>query len=145
MKTMRKPRSFNSEAQLVNKLTNKLREEGFVVRTEVSNMGQSADVVARRGKWVTIIEVKWRDWQRALIQCKAHELVADFICIAIASVSVPELFTEQAKLLGYGILHYSESTKQFEWVLKPRMNKGVWPPQRKYWSHSARRIAQHAD
>jgi hypothetical protein len=135
---------ISSEADLVVKLTEKLRAEGFVVRTEVSNMGQSADVVAMRGKWVTVIEVKWRNWQRAVAQCRAHELIADFICIAIASVSVPSSLIEQAMISGYGILHYSQVTGEFEWVLRPRVNRDVWAPQRKYWAQSVRRMA-HGD
>jgi len=58
-----------SEHELVATLVSKLKREGFRVMTEVSNMGQSADIVAIKGRWVTLIEVKDRNWYRAIQQC----------------------------------------------------------------------------
>ena len=129
-----------SEQELVSKLVKKLKRDGFRVRTEVSNMGQSADIVATRGKWVTLIEVKTRNWNRAIQQCLAHEQVADFICIAIASVTVPERLTDLAKAMGYGILHYHSEQEDFIWIMKPRLNRQVWAPQRRYWAKGQRRV-----
>jgi hypothetical protein len=129
-----------SESELVSKLVKKLKREGFRVRTEVSNMGQSADIVATRGKWVTLVEVKTRNWSRAMEQCQGHQQIADFICIAIASVSVPNRLAELAKEAGYGLLHYRPDEEDFDWVVKPRRNTQVWLPQRKYWAKGRRRI-----
>src|SRR5205809_5829693 len=103
-----------SESELVAKLVKKLKREGFRVRTEVSNMGQSADIVATRGKWVTLVEVKTRNWSRAVEQCEAHQSIADFICIAIASVSVPDRLAELSEEAGYGLLHYRQDSEDFE-------------------------------
>jgi Holliday junction resolvase len=129
-----------SEAELVSKLVKKLKREGFRVKTEVSNMGQSADIVATRGKWVTLIEVKVRNWNRAIAQCQAHEQIADYICIAVASASVPRRLRERASGAGYGILHYSRDQQDFVWIVRPRLNGQVWPPQRRYWAKARRRI-----
>lgn len=128
-----------SEFELVAKLVKKLRREGFRVMTEVSNMGQSADVVACRGRWVTLIEVKRSNWSRAMEQCRAHEQVADYICIAIASASIPSKLEQEAVESGYGLLHYRLNGR-FEWIVKPRRNKRVWRPQRRHWSKARRRI-----
>ncbi len=129
-----------SESELVCKLVKKLKREGFRVRTEVSNMGQSADIVATRGKWVTLVEVKTRDWSRAIEQCQAHVQIADFICIAIGSVSVPYGLAEAARSTGYGVLHYCRAEEEFDWVVRPRRNKQVWLPQRRYWAKARRRV-----
>jgi Holliday junction resolvase len=129
-----------SELELVVKLVRKLRREGFRVMTEVSNMGQSADIVATRGKWVTLIEVKRNNWSRALQQCRAHEQIADFICIAIASASIPSKLEQQAVEAGYGLLHYRRLNGKFEWIVRPRRNKDVWRPQRRHWSKARRRL-----
>ena len=130
-----------SEYELVSKLMKKLKGEGFRVMTEVSNMGQSADIVATRGKWVTVIEVKKQNWNRAIQQCEAHKQIADYICIAVASVSVPTRLAELAMGAGFGLLHYRRDEDEFEWVLKPQMNKQVWRPQRKYWARARRRMS----
>jgi len=129
-----------SESELVTKLIKKLKSEGFRVRTEVSNMGQSVDIVATRGKWVTLIEVKTRNWSRAIEQCQAHEQVADYICIAIASASVSERLADRAKEMGYGVLHYCHDDDEFVWIVRPRLNKQVWMPQRRYWAKAQRRL-----
>jgi len=129
-----------SESELVSRLIKKLKSDGFRVRTEVSNMGQSADIVATRGKWVTLIEVKTRNWNRAVQQCQAHEQIADYICIAIASNTVPERLIDLAMATGYGVLHYRREYEDFVWVVKPRLNKQVWPPQRRYWAKAHRGI-----
>jgi hypothetical protein len=93
--------------------------------------------VATRGKWVTFVEVKTRNWNRAVEQCRAHQQIADYICIAIASVSVPVRLAEAARLNGYGVLHYRRDEDDFHWIIRPRRNKGVWPPQRRYWAKAA--------
>jgi hypothetical protein len=129
-----------SESELVSRLIRKLKREGFRVRTEVSNMGQSADIVATRGKWVTLIEVKTRNWSRALEQCEAHRQIADFICIAVASVSVSPGLIEAARVNGYGILHYRPDHDEFDWVVRPQRNKEVWLPQRRYWAKARLRV-----
>lgn len=129
-----------SEFELVSRLVKKLKSEGFRVRTEVSNMGQSADIAATRGKWVTLIEVKTRNWNRAIQQCQAHEQIADYICIAIASASVPERLITLATAIGYGVLHYRREHDDFVWIVRPRLNKLVWAPQRRYWAKAQRGV-----
>src|SRR5437763_1397047 len=109
---------FNGEADLVDRLAHSLKDQGYRVRMEVSNMGQSIDMVATRGRWVTVIEAKLQNWRRALRQCLAHEQVADYICIAIASVTVSDSLAEEARRSGYGIIHYCRGSQEFRWVLK---------------------------
>ena len=141
---MSKPRDVSqiiaSEADLVNKLVSMLRTEGYRVRTEVSNMGQSVDVVATRGRWVTVVEVKRYDWRRALDQCRAHEQVADFICVAVGSVNVAKLLHQTAGESGYGLIHYDRDAQRFRWVLRPRRNRRVWTPQRRQWAKGMKGI-----
>jgi len=110
------------------------------VRTEISNMGQSVDVVATRGRWVTLIEVKMSNWQRAMVQCRAHEQVADFICIAVGTRSVPPTLVSATTELGYGLLHFDGKKQRFHWVIRPRRNRQVWTPQRRLWARNMRRI-----
>ncbi len=99
------------------------------MRLEVPNMGQSADVVATRGRWVTFIEAKKHDWRRALEQCKAHEQVADFICIALGTKSISDAAREEALAAGYGLIHF-ETSDRCTWVVHPQRNTDLWRPQR---------------
>lgn len=123
-----------SEAAMVRLLTAHLQSQGYRVRHEVPNMGQQADVVATRGRWVTFIEAKLAQWPRALEQCQAHEHVADFICIAVATRSIPEALRVAATSRGYGVIVFRGETSAFEWVIPPKRNQRVWRPQRQQWS-----------
>lgn len=106
-------------------------------------MGQSADVVATLGRWVTFIEAKKHDWRRALKQCRAHEQVADFICIALGTRGISDACRDQARTAGYGVIH-CENGERCEWVLPPQRNTGLWQPQRQRLSEVLRGI-DHAD
>lgn len=130
-----------SEADLVRELAKVLSRDGYRVRSEVSNMGQSADMVATRGRWVTIIEAKMRDWRRALKQCQGHEQVADFVCVAIASARVANELLHAASARGYGVIHYDGKEHKFGWTLRPRLNRLVWTPQRRYWAQKMKGVA----
>ena len=119
-----------SEEAIVRRLVAHLTAQGYRVRIEVPNMGQSADVVATRNRWVTVIEAKRRDWRRAILQCRAHEQVADFVCIAIGTVTVSDALREEAEQAGYGLIHCPPEPMSCMWILTPRRNANVWAPQR---------------
>lgn len=128
------------EEFVVHATTQFLAQSGYKVRREVPNMGQSADLVATRGRWVTFIEAKTKNWRRALQQCRAHELVADFVCVAILANrrtgEVPPPLLES----GYGILMVCPRDGTCAWHVRPMLNRSVWMPQRKRMATSLRRI-----
>lgn len=137
------PDRFFSELDLVSTLTAWLVADGYRVKHEVGNMGQSADLVATKGRWITVFEAKIVDWQRALNQCQAHEVVADFICIAIASAAVSATLESVVRSKGYGLAHFDRGPKTWQWVIRPTRNPRIWRPQRRVWSDNVRRI-EHA-
>lgn len=125
---------------LVKCLVRFLKKHGYRVRLEISNMGQSADVVATRGRWVMVVEAKLKDWSRAMRQCQAHEQVADYIAVAVALAAVPPGLDREARELGYGILHFSGKNGTIRWVVRPRLNRRVWAPQRRQWARSLKEV-----
>ena len=118
-----------SEANLVDSLSLSLTSQGFVVRSEVSNMGQSIDLVATKNDDVTAIEVKRKDWRRALEQCKAHMAVADFIVIAISVRKLSREFLQLLHLRGWGLMICDLPDDSWELIIKPERNE-PWKPQR---------------
>lgn len=131
--------SISREHQIVLELTEYLISENYNVRFEVPNLGQSADLVATRGRWVTLIEVKNHDWRTAIKQCRAHVHVADFICIAVGTKRISETACQEIKMSGYGLIHY-RGNGQFHWILQPKRNRLLWRPQRKKLSLALRGI-----
>lgn len=127
------------EPQIVRELTEYLRVMDYNIRLEVPNLGQSADLVATRGRWVTLMEVKVRDWRKAIIQCRTHENVADYICIVLATKAISAVAKKEIEKNGYGLIHYQFSGR-FSWVLNPVRNASIWVPQRKVLSSALRKI-----
>lgn len=125
------------ESELVAGVACFLLNQGYNVRSEVPSLGQSADLVATKGRWVTFIEVKVKDWRRALEQCRAHSLVADFVCIALGTKVVSDSAKEKAAEFGIGLIHVA-NCGSCEWVLRPSVNSSVWKPQRKQLSKTLR-------
>lgn len=128
------------EEDLVLVLSQFLSINGYRVRHEVPNMGQSADLVATRGRWVTFVEAKMRDWRRALEQCRAHEQVADFVCIGLLGAQPSDALVQEVKSSGYGLVLVSPVDGKCRWVTAPTRNRSVWQPQRRMLSESLRLI-----
>lgn len=120
-----------SEETIVSMLAEFLCEHGYRIRLEVPNMGQCADLVGTRNRWVTFFEAKTRDWQRALEQCRAHESVADFVCLAISLKTVPDRLRSELEQTGYGLVVCDVIGGRCEWLIQPRRNREVWRPQRR--------------
>lgn len=134
---------IRSEDELVVILSKTLEEEGYRIRLEVANLRRSADLVATRGRWVTFVEAKLKDWRRGLRQCRCHEQVADYICLAVAVRKIPSELLIEAEDRGYGILQYDSVEGHFSWIRHPSANQNIWRPQRRYWSKQFKRM-KHA-
>jgi len=119
-----------TESTVVEAVTGFLKRQKYRVRHEVPNMGQSADIVATRSGRMTFVEAKIGHWRRAIGQCRAHESVADYICIALGLQTIPEGLHFALKESGYGLIVFSPSTRKCRWIKKPIRNKKVWSPQR---------------
>jgi len=146
MTTKKSPEpSIACESDVVRAVTQFLSDSGYRVRAEVPNMGQSADLVATRGRWVTFIEAKMKDWRRALDQCRALEHVADFICLAVRCDSPSETLLKAVRDSGYGLIGVSPGAGDVRWHHPPALNRRVWPPQRRALSGNLREIRHVID
>jgi hypothetical protein len=123
-------RKILDENALVEILISFLKAEQFKVFLEVPNMGQSTDIVACKNRWLTFIEAKLHNWRRGIEQCVAHELIADFICLAVATVSISDDLKNIITTKGYGLIHCDPYSGICSYVIKPRQNKKIWLPQR---------------
>lgn len=118
-----------SEEALVIKTINFLRSFGFRIKREVPSMGARIDIVGLNlQNDVFAIEAKISAVKRVLEQCRGHELVADYICVAWGNRIVSDNMFSLCEEKGYGIIHYN-SLGACEWVLKP-LRQRVWKPQR---------------
>ena len=142
MKTSRKTRRRPEprEDTVVAAVMQFLGGSGYRVRTEVSSLGQSADIIATRGRWITAVEVKVGNRQRALQQCRAHEVIADFVVVAIGATSISSTFRALATASGYGIIRVDPGGAACDWALAPRRSRRVWKPERLRFSSRLRAV-----
>lgn len=122
--------SQQSEAFVTINVANFLGAQGYSIWLEVPNLGQSADLVAGLEEDLTFVEVKKKDWRRALRQCRAHHMVADYVCIAIAQTRLSETFLLEAKRLGYGVIHFDPKGHLCRWIERPTRLQEYWKPER---------------
>jgi hypothetical protein len=114
-------------------LTERLVDELYCTQKvwfEVPNMGQSVDLVIDIDGRLTFVEVKIKNWAKAIQQCKAHELVADYIYIAIATKNISKGLITETMRNGYGLIHYNWDKCRWELVLESCENNNIWLPQR---------------
>lgn len=101
---------------------------GGRVFAEVASLGKSADLVVVWQSEITFVEVKVNATSRAIEQCRAHELVADFICVATAAKSVNQANMDRLQELGYGLISCDVVTGVCSWILEPRRLSRYWQP-----------------
>lgn len=122
--------AFGTELEVVGILNSFLTSAGFQTKEEVSSMGQSIDLVGKKNRWVYAFEAKRDNWKKGLSQCRAHELVADYICLVMGSPRISLALMKEIEQLGYGLLWCKPDTKTCEWIYQPKINKKVWKPQK---------------
>lgn len=117
-----------SENALTNMVIGFLAQDGGSVFAEVASLGQSADLVLLRDSDVMFVEVKVNATRRAIDQCKAHELVADYICIATAAKTISPHNFEMLERLGYGLISCQVDANKCTWMVRPRKLNKHWAP-----------------
>jgi hypothetical protein len=133
-------KKFQSEKGLVARVIDFLDKDGYQIRLEVPNSGQSADLVAAKKNNILIIEAKVNNWKRALEQCKAHENIADFICIALGAKELSNNLIDEARKRGYGIIHCSGEVGTCKWMVEPQKNNNMWLAQRNHWEEFLKEV-----
>jgi len=133
-------RDVLSEEKLVCSVIDYFAEKGYRVRREISNMGQSIDIVATKNNCITAIEVKRSNWRRALEQCKAHELVADYIILALSIKKIPPELKNYTEKKGWGLLIYESEKNLWKMNFTPKKNDNFWMPQRIHFSNDLMKV-----
>ena len=117
-----------TEVDFVKIVSDYLLKDNDTVYLEVPNMGQSIDIVAIKDTNIYAIEVKLANWKQAIKQCKAHKVIADYICIALYKKNISFNGYTEIKNNNLGLILYDK--KCFGKIFPPQ-NKEIWLPQRK--------------
>jgi hypothetical protein len=104
---------FYLELELTKPVSNYFQNRGYVVKREVKIGYHKADIVAFKEENVVAIELKLRDWKKAIIQAKNYQLGTDYVYIAVPlmkSFNILKKAKHKLEEAGIGLLVVNEKT-----------------------------------
>lgn len=104
---------FYLELELIKPVSNYFQNQGYVVKREVKIGYHKADIVAFKEENVVAIELKLRDWKKAIIQAKNYQLGTDYVYIAVPlmkSFNILKKAKHKLEGSGIGLLVVNEKT-----------------------------------
>lgn len=104
---------FYLESELVKPVSDYFKKQGYIVRYEVKIGFCRADIVALKDDETTSVELKLRDWKKAIVQAKNYQLGSDYVYLAIPLLRVYNVLRKAEYYLkkeGIGLLVINEKT-----------------------------------
>jgi len=102
---------FETEKEYCDFLVGELERSGYSVFQEVPFFSGLVDIVAYHKERVIAIEVKLRDYKRALRQARKHILFADEVYVAMPQKRAIYLDWNLADNLGIGLMSIGEDVQ----------------------------------
>lgn len=104
---------FYQESELIKPVSDYFKKQGYIVRYEVRIGFCRADIVAFKNDNITAVELKLRDWKKAIIQMKNYQLGSNYVYLAIPLWRVYNVLRKAEYYLkkeGIGLLIVNEKT-----------------------------------
>ena len=116
-----------SEQAFVQEAHRKLRKLDVPSKWEAPLLGRSIDLVFYKDGAVHSIEFKLRDWRRAIVQARDHQLGADFAYICLPEKKATEAMLRAAEEEGIGVLEFQKSEEwPFATILPAQRSQDQW-------------------
>lgn len=74
---------FYLELELVKPVSDYFKKQGYIVRYEVRIGFCRADILAFKNDETTAVELKLRNWKKAIVQAKNYQLGCDYVYLAV--------------------------------------------------------------
>jgi hypothetical protein len=120
------PKPFYYECELINPVDNYLKKLGYQLKHEVKIGFCRADIIGLKKDNIIAIELKLREWKKAIIQAKNYQLGADYVYIAIPLLQAPTLLRKKQHILeheGIGVLTINEKTCKVHELIPAQLSK----------------------
>jgi hypothetical protein len=104
---------FYLELELIKPVIDYFSKQGYIVKREVKIGFYKADIIAFKRENVVAVELKLRDWKKAIIQAKNYQLGADYVYIAVPlmrSFNILKKAKHKFEIEGIGLLIVNEKT-----------------------------------
>lgn len=114
---------FYLELELVKPVSDYFKKQGYKIRYEIKIGFCRADIVAFKGEEITCVELKLRDWKKAIIQAKNYQLGCDYVFLAIPLWRVYNVLRKAEHYLkkdGIGLLVINEKTCEVKKIINAK-------------------------
>lgn len=117
---------FYQELELIKPISDYFKKQGYIVRYEIRIGYCRADIVAFKKDEAIAIELKLKDWKKAIIQAKNYQLGCDFVYLAFPLMSVYNIIKKAEHLLkkdGIGLLVITENSCEVRKIIDAKPSK----------------------
>ena len=104
---------FYKELELARPVSDYLKKQGYKVRYEIKIGFCRADILAFKNDETTAVELKLRDWKKAIIQAKNYQLGSNYVYFALPLMNVYNVLRKAEYYLkkeGIGLIVVNENT-----------------------------------
>jgi hypothetical protein len=117
---------FCQESELFKPVSDYFKNKGYIVRYEIRIGFCRADIVAFKEDKITAVELKLRDWKKAIIQAKNYQLGSNYVYLALPLSKVYNILRKAEDTLkkeGIGLLIVNENTLDVKKYINARLSK----------------------
>lgn len=117
---------FYQESELIKPVSDYFKNKGYKVRYEIRIGFCRADIVAFKDNKSTAVELKLRDWKKAIIQAKNYQLGSNYVYLAIPlskAYNVLRKAEHYLKKEGIGLLIVNEKTLDVKKLINAKHSK----------------------
>ncbi len=117
---------FYLELELIKPVSSYFKNQGYVIKREVRIGFCRADFVAFKKDKVVAVELKLKDWKKAMIQLKNYQLGADFVFLAVPLFRVYTILRKTEyyfKKDGIGLLVIEEKNCEVRKIIDAKPSK----------------------
>jgi hypothetical protein len=117
---------FYLEIEMTKPVINYFKSKGYKVRKEIKIGFYYADLVAFKNNTVIAVELKLRNWKKAIIQAKNYQFGADYVYVVIPMMNVFNIIRKaQLKFEkeGIGLMVINEKTCIVSKIIKAKKSE----------------------
>ncbi len=117
---------FYLELELTKPVIDYFKQKDYTIKKEIKIGFNIADLVCFKQKEVISVELKLKNWKKAIVQAKNYQLGSDYAYIAFPSMKSHNVLKKAEHILkkeGIGLLVINEKNSEVKEVIKPLKSK----------------------
>jgi hypothetical protein len=117
---------FYLELELIKPVSDFFKKQGYKVKHEIKIGFCRADLLAFKDDEVVAVELKLKDWKKAVVQAKNYKLAVDYVYLVVPLFRVYNILRKAEHILkkeGIGLLIVKETNCEVCKIIDPKQSK----------------------